>query len=387
MAIGELARQYIIGDLITIGCVSGQMSVSEFVRKVYPKVNQMPTTDHRFGMKTAIDDIHQHMDNNDDWEYEYLFFNYLDLLHTDEQDFKFFLEQYVHPSIRRFDWDDEDCKRLPFENKRCVEVINKYLSGEGYVLQPTDEIAGLPLYSVVTVTPGVKDSIKNIIFAAKFKPEIVFDDALNNDIRIMKNADQCLIYDRPIPANGVKWNKLVEWYAEKNRITENQEKCFLTRLCQSLDDSFKRKGAKSGPETWMLQAYYELKDEKGIDPPALIPQVYLYYDPQTLKQRGYKLFEHQKMDFLMVFSHRDRVVIEIDGKQHYAEGEKASPKLYADMVKAHREMSLYGYDVYRFGGYEFIGAAEDEARKREMLDNIKKFYIRLFRKYGIDVDS
>ena len=44
-------------------------------------------------------------------------------------------------------------------------------------------------------------------------------------------------------------------------------------------------------------------------------------------------------------------------------------------------------DVYRFGGYEFIGAAEDEARKREMLDNIKKFYIRLFRKYGIDVDS
>ena len=68
MAIGELARQYIIEDLITIGCVSGQMSVSEFVRKVYPKVNQMPTTDHRFGMKTAIDDIHQHMDNNDDWE-------------------------------------------------------------------------------------------------------------------------------------------------------------------------------------------------------------------------------------------------------------------------------------------------------------------------------
>ena len=125
MAIGELARQYIIEDLITIGCVSGQMSVSEFVRKVYPKVNQMPTTDHRFGMKTAIDDIHQHMDNNDDWEYEYLFFNYLDLLHTDEQDFKYFLEQYVHPSIRRSDWDDEDYKRLPFENKRCVDVINK----------------------------------------------------------------------------------------------------------------------------------------------------------------------------------------------------------------------------------------------------------------------
>ena len=387
MAIRELARQFIIEDLITIGCVSGQMSVSEFVRKVYPKANQLPTTDFRFGMKTAIDDIHQHMDNNDDWEYEYLFFSYLDLLHADDQDFIYFLEQYVHPSIRRFDLDKENYERLPFENEKCVEVINKYLSGEGYILQPSDEIAGLPIYSVVSLTPGVKGSIKNIIFAAKYKPEIAFDDALNNDIIITKNADQCLIYDRPIPADGVKWSKLVEWYAEENCITENQEKRFLSRLCQSLDESFKKQGAKSGPETWMLQAYYELKDEKKIDPPALIPQVYLYYDPQTLQQRGYKLFEHQKMDFLMIFTHRDRVVIEIDGKQHYAEGEKASPKLYADMVKAHREMSLYGYDVYRFGGYEFWGGAEDEARKRKILEKIKVFYIRLFSKYGIKVDS
>ena len=89
----------------------------------------------------------------------------------------------------------------------------------------------------------------------------------------------------------------------------------------------------------------------------------------------------------MIFTHRDRVVIEIDGKQHYADGEKASPKLYADMVKAHRDMSLYGYDVYRFGGYEFLGGAEDEVHKRKILDNIKEFYIRLFRKYGIEIDS
>ena len=62
-----------------------------------------------------------------------------------------------------------------------------------------------------------------------------------------------------------------------------------------------------------------------LDLPALIPQVYPYYDPHTLKQRGYKLFEHQKMDFLMILSHKDRVVIEIDGKQYYAEGSTASP--------------------------------------------------------------
>lgn len=387
MAIRELARRYIIEDLIIVGCVSGQLSVSEFVRKVYPKANHMPTTDHRFGMKSAIDDIRQHMDNNDDWDYEYLFFEYLDLLNADEQDFKYFLEQYVHPSVRRFVWDNDKKAKIPFEHIKCVEIINKYLTGEGYELKPTDQIAGLAIYSVVSLNPGVNGDIKNIIFAAKYKPEIVFDDALNNDIRITKNADQCLIYNRFIPADGVKWNDLVEWYAEENAIVECSEKAFIIRLCDCLDSSYKKQGAKSGPETLMLQAYYDLKKEKGINPPALIPQVYLYYDPQTIEQRGYKLFEHQKMDFLMIFSHRERIVIEIDGKQHYSDGEKAEPKLYADMVRAHREMSLYGYDVYRFGGYEFLGATEDENRKQEVLGDIKQFYIRLFRKYGIEVES
>jgi len=387
MAIRELARRYIIEDLITVGCVSGQLSVSEFVRKVYPKANHMPTTDHRFGMKSAIDDIRQHMDNNDDWDYEYLFFEYLDLLNADEQDFKYFLEQYVHPSVRRFDWDNDKKAKIPFENIKCVEIINKYLTGEGYELKPTDQIAGLAIYSVVSLNPGVKGNIKNIVFAAKYKPEIVFNDALNNDIRITKNADCCLIYNRPIPADGVKWNDLVEWYAEENAIVEYSEKTFIIRLCDCLDSSYKKQGAKSGPESLMLQAYYDLKKEKNLNPPALIPQVYLYYDPQTIEQRGYKLFEHQKMDFLMIFSHRDRIVIEIDGKQHYSDGEKAEPKLYANMVRAHREMSLYGYDVYRFGGYEFLGATEDENRKQEVLGDIKQFYIRLFRKYGIEVES
>ena len=164
---------------------------------------------------------------------------------------------------------------------------------------------------------GVQGTVKNIIFAAKYKPEIVFDDALNNDIRITRNADKCLIYDRPIPQNDLLWSELVEWFATKNDVVDNVENRLLRRLCDSLDDSFKADGAKSGPETWMMQAYYELMKACGKDFPALLPQVYLYYDPLTQAERGYKLFEHQKMDFLMIFSHRNRVVIEIDGKQHY----------------------------------------------------------------------
>ena len=295
----------------------------------------------------------------------------------------FFLEQYVNPNNHHYRWNETEERRECIHNSELVYYINRYLEHDEYKLVIKDTIGDKDFYQCISTKSGVKGSVKNIIFAAKYKPEIVFDDALNNDIRITKNADQCLIYDRPISSNGLMWNDLVQWYAENFGISENCEKAFIGRLCSCLDSSYKDTGATAGPETWMLQAYYNLKKELGMDLPALIPQVYLYYDPLTIKQRGYKLFEHQKMDFLMIFSHRDRIVIEIDGKQHYATGDVASPKLYSEMVQAHREMSLFGYDVYRFGGYEFLNADRDTEAKKVMLDNIKRFFTRLFQKYGI----
>lgn len=286
--------------------------------------------------------------------------------------------------IRKFNEEnnEEAGEHWTPRDTELVNVVNRYIDHDGYKLVVSDTIGDKNFYKCISTRIGVQGEVKNIIFAAKYKPEIVFDDALNNDIRITKNENQCLIYNRPIPPTGVMWNDLVDWYAEEMNIDENREIVFIKRLCECLDTSFKAQGAKSGPETWMLQAYYNLKKELGKDLPALIPQVYLYYDPQTLKQRGYKLFEHQKMDFLMVFSHKDRVVIEIDGRQHYAEGNSASPRLYSEMVRAQREMTLFGYDVYRFGGYEFVSADSDEKKKEAVLDDLKQFFLRLFSKYS-----
>jgi very-short-patch-repair endonuclease len=65
------------------------------------------------------------------------------------------------------------------------------------------------------------------------------------------------------------------------------------------------------------------------------------------------------MDFLLLLPSRQRVVIEVDGKQHYADGDTASPKHYAGMVAEDRNLRLLGYEVYRFGGYELM---KDKAR-------------------------
>ncbi|MCW6005673.1 hypothetical protein K1W54_13955 [Micromonospora sp. CPCC 205371] len=46
--------------------------------------------------------------------------------------------------------------------------------------------------------------MQSLIFAAiGAKPEIVLVDAVNNDIRITRNTQNCLVYDRPLAAHGL----------------------------------------------------------------------------------------------------------------------------------------------------------------------------------------
>jgi very-short-patch-repair endonuclease len=53
-----------------------------------------------------------------------------------------------------------------------------------------------------------------------------------------------------------------------------------------------------------------------------------------------------------------RVVIEVDGKHHYAEANgQASPSRYGAMMGADRQLRLAGYDVYRFGADELSAEA------------------------------
>ena len=365
-------RHSIIDAIIAFGYVVGDLQYHEFAKKVCPTLSD-----------SVLCDVARHMDRFDDYPINYLFDTIVDYINLSDEEFVYFIEQYVSPNINRTRWIEDEEKYERINNSELVDLLNKYLEHDGYKLVIKDTIGDKNFYECISTKTGVKGSVKNIIFAAQYKPEIVFDDALNNDIRITKNAHACLIYNKPILRNGVMWSELVEWYAEEQKIVEDKEKSFLRRLCSCLDTSFKETGKKSGPETWMLQAYYELKQELKIDLPALIPQVYLYYDPLTIKQRGYKLFEHQKMDFLMIISHSARIVIEIDGKQHYSTNGAADPKLYSEMVKAQREMSLYGYDVYRFGGYEFINADTNTEAKKLVIKELKQFFVRLFKKYNV----
>lgn len=212
---------------------------------------------------------------------------------------------------------------------------------------------------------GVDGDLRNIIFAADGpKPKIVLIDALNNIVEVVENANYCLVYDRPVPLGGITWRDLVAWWKALTGETDDgaAAEALYRRLARSL---------ASEPEKLLLWAFSERLANGQWDVPALIPQVYLHYSPYLRGQlsQGAEL-PRQRMDFLMLPSERARIVIEVDGKQHYADASgAASPARYAEMVSEDRSVRLAGYEVFRFGGAELTGEAGREL-VREFFDRL-----------------
>jgi hypothetical protein len=201
---------------------------------------------------------------------------------------------------------------------------------------------------------GVDGELKNIIFASTGpKPEIVLRDAINNVVEVTENEQHCLFYDRPLTVAGLTWAELVDWWKATNHLEDQADVEVGRNLYRRLSASL-----SNPPERTLFQTYCERygTGEDGDKQPALLPQVYLHYDPRTRRERGGQpsVLMRERMDFLLLLPHGQRIVLEVDGKQHYSEGGTASPRLYSKMVAEDRKLRLRGYEVYRFGGYELI---------------------------------
>nr|WSW49881.1 hypothetical protein OG296_43505 [Streptomyces sp. NBC_01001] len=223
---------------------------------------------------------------------------------------------------------------------------------------------------------GVSTDMKNLIFAADGpKPRIVLPDSIGNAIRIVENEQYCLVYDRPLGEHGLSWADLAAWWDTRRSgppTTPDQSR-------RELHDRLRRSLSGNGAEELVFDAYVKL----GFDVPALIPQVYLHYDPYTVAERqGQPVLARQRMDFLMLMNHRARAVIEVDGIQHYSRDnpQKSAPPLadpvrYAAMMAEDRRLTLQGYEVYRVGGQELADRASAEK-------GITEFFTDLLRRHG-----
>jgi hypothetical protein len=214
---------------------------------------------------------------------------------------------------------------------------------------------------------GPSGTFKNLIFAAVGpKPQIVLRDAVNNDVEIVRHADTCLIFTDPLPPHGLTWRQMIAWWTKNHQPDADEKSAADTlyrRLYRSLD---------SPPEQLLLITYCaRYAGEGGFDLPALIPQVYLHYDPYTRrsgKQTG--ALHRQRMDFLLLAPDRSRIIIEVDGVQHYGRPNPpdeqgritytAVPQQYAEMVAEDRRLRLAGYEIYRFGGWELTSPGGEQ---------------------------
>jgi hypothetical protein len=243
--------------------------------------------------------------------------------------------------------------------------FRRRIQQEGFVIE--GNTVSFP--SKVSLGPNVK----NLIFASNGpKPEIVLVDALNNDVKIVSNKEFCLVYDRPISEHGLLWRDLLDWWHEEFNNQDYLWQRPYYRLYESLE---------SDPERLLFQTYFDYFS--SYEMPALIPQVYLHYDPYTIKQLSNgKRLPRQRMDFLMLLPNNVRVVLEVDGKQHYSRENPeglhiASPELYAEMVAEDRRLKLAGYELYRFGGYEL--------RRSEGRNILHEFFEGLFLLHSMEI--
>ncbi|WP_241299081.1 hypothetical protein [Burkholderia stabilis] len=258
------------------------------------------------------------------------------------------------------------------DQQAFVECANQVLKQCGAHLRETGTKDGYPEYSVVSLYVSSNNRPKNIIFASTSKPDLRFRDAINNDIEIVTNADKVLVYDRSIGNEGLSWQALQAWWSDLEGISNDDQakNSLFRRLRSALPDN-------SPPQRMLFTSFFLAFGKAVPNLPALLPEVWLHWDPQTVRERGADALLRFRMDFLLLLPHGIRVVIEVDGMHHYAHPDtrRADVDRYAQMVAGDRDLKLSGYEVYRFGASELLG---NNAQASAV-----SFFHKIFRRYNL----
>jgi len=304
--------------------------------------------------------IDQHvLRNPGDWSAEDLFDKLGAIDSAGDARFARFLEGLASAAVV----PDEDAQR------RVVAAINSHLRAAGAELRETGEDGGYPVFAV-TSTLAARGQPKNLIFASPSKPDIRIIDAINNDIEIVSNADEVLVFDRPTH-EGVLWRDLQAWWKDTQDLPGDEEakSTLYDRLLGSLPEN-------SPPQRNLFKAYHHIHAGAVPRLPALLPEVWLHWDPKTIRERGPQAMLSFRMDFLLLLPHGHRVVLEVDGATHYSTDGRPDPAVYAKGARADRELKLARYEVFRFGATELKNPRNAEPM-------LRRFFTDLFRQFGV----
>jgi hypothetical protein len=207
--------------------------------------------------KGTLEEIHRHFIRNpEDANVEWLF-EHLKVFDLSDKRFGVFLEGLVSADVQ-----------IDVENQASiVAAMNVPLATCGAVMRQTDEVSGYPVFSLVALHAR-HNRPKNIIFASPIKPDIRFRDAVDNDIEIVSNAEDCLVYEKPIGVEGLRWRELQQWWSEASKQDDQQiaKKTLYHRLLSCFPKS-------SPPQRLLFESFYQAFGSAIPDLPALLPEV------------------------------------------------------------------------------------------------------------------
>lgn len=218
--------------------------------------------------------------------------------------------------------------------------------------------AFVALASQLGMTAGAAH--RNWVFASLGKPDLVITDVARATISDVSNVS--LVYSEPIAGDGLTLGMLKNWWYGARGERGN----LYDRLAQSVGSASERALFDFYARTYVTGAAGQLDAL-----PAMLPQVWLHYDPLTREQRlGQKALPRQRLDFAMILPGPRRVVIEVNGPHHFTdETGKASLETYAEGVAADRGLTLDGWSVFRFGANE-MSASTPEVVLRTFFDRL-----------------
>jgi AbiJ N-terminal domain 3/Abortive infection C-terminus len=175
--ISEVTRRDIIDSIIVEGVIwNGRLDETQFLNRIYD-LKYLPSTDGRFS--SAYGDIWQHCINNNDWEYDWVFYdNRFNLMNGDDETFLRFLCEMIHPVVRN---DAGEAERL-------CQLFNLYLQKDGYEIIERTRISGRPVFAArltdlsnAPVFESIKESFNSLEASYVLQQITRMEGALNND--------------------------------------------------------------------------------------------------------------------------------------------------------------------------------------------------------------
>ncbi|MEW9267864.1 hypothetical protein AB1207_24250 [Kineococcus endophyticus] len=295
-----------------------------------------------WGASGLAEEVQRHVVDNEDWTALQLF-ERLGALNAGDRRFALFLQALASHRV----CPDET------HQQAMVAVLNPALARAGVRMEQTGEDGGYPIFTLLK-TGAARRPPQLLLFASiDSKPDLRLEDVLDQQIGVM-NPDTVLRYDEPVGTDGFTGAHLLQWWLRRPDQAGRNEREAKANLWRRLRASLP---VNSPPQRALFEIYHDLYARTTTDANffALLPEVWVHWDPRTKSQRGAAALQTHRMDFLMLLPGNARIVIEVDGRQHYSDGDRPSPERYAATVRGGRQLQLSGYHVHRFGGAELIG--------------------------------